>query len=84
MPISLFLITTYISIEIAEQTLVIFSSPAIYNNIQNLSVNNDLSSDDSAILFNLTTNINKSVSRPIKVKLYHKAKWGSINSSLSK
>ena len=84
MPISFLLITTYISIETAEQTLVILSSPAIYNNIQNLSVNNDLSSDHSAILFNLTTNINKSVSRPIKVKLYHKAKWDSINSSLSK
>ena len=62
----------------------IISSLAIYNNIQNLSINNDLSSDHSAILINLTTNINKSVSRPIKVKLYHKANWDSINLSLCK
>ena len=62
----------------------IISSPVIYNNIQNLSINNDLSSYHSAILFNVTTNINKSVSHPIKVKLYHKTNWDSINSSLSK
>ena len=36
----------------------IISSPAIYNNIQNLTLNNDLSSDHSAILFDITTNIN--------------------------
>ena len=58
--------------------------PARNNNIQNLSINNDLCSDHSAILFNFSTNINKSVSRPIKVKLYHEANWDSINSSLSK
>ena len=51
----------------------IISSPAIYNNIQNLTLNNNLSSDHSAILFDITTNINKSTSPPIKVKLYHKA-----------
>ena len=62
----------------------IISSPAIYNNIQNLSLNNDLSSDHSAIIFNLSTNINKSISLPIKVKLYHKANWDSINYFLSK
>ena len=62
----------------------IISSPAIYNNIQNLSLNNDLSSDHSAILFDFSTNINKSIPLPIKVKLYHKADWHSINSSFSK
>ena len=60
------------------------SSLAIYNKIQNLSINNDLSSDHFAILINLTTNINKSVSCPIKVKLYHKANWDSINLSFCK
>ena len=35
----------------------IISSPAIYNNIQNLALNNDLSSDHSAILFDFTTNL---------------------------
>ena len=62
----------------------IISSPAIYNNIQNLALNNDLSSDHSAILFDFTTNINKFTSPPLKVKLYHKADWDSINSSLAK
>ena len=62
----------------------IISSPAIYNNIQNLTLNNDLSSDHSAILFDITTNINKSTLLPIKVKLYHKVDWDSINSSLAK
>ena len=62
----------------------IISSPAIYNNIQNLTLNNDLSSDHSAIIFDLATNINKTISPPIKVKLYHKADWDSINSFLSK
>ena len=51
----------------------IMSSPAIYNNIQNLTLNNDLSSDHSAILFNFTTNTNKFTSPRLKVKLYHKA-----------
>ena len=59
-------------------------SPAVYNNMQNLSLNNDLSSDHSAILFAFSTNINKSISFPIKVKLYHKPDGHSINSSLSK
>ena len=62
----------------------IISSPAIYNKIQNLILNNDLSSDHSAILFDFSTNISKSIPLPIKVKLYHKADWESINSSLSK
>ena len=56
------------------------SSPAIFNKIQNLSLNIDLSSDHSAILFDFLTNLNKYNIRPIKVKLYHKA---YINSSLS-
>lgn len=58
-------------------------SPAIHNKIQNLSVKNDISSDHSAILFNFSTKFNKSVSAPIKIKLYQKTKWDSINSSLS-
>ena len=62
----------------------IISSSAVYNNIQNLILNNDLSSDHSAILFHITTNIIKSTPPPIKVKLYHKADWDSINSSLAK
>ena len=62
----------------------IISSPAIFNKIQNLTLNNDLSSDHSAILFDFSTNLNKSILPPIKVKLYHKADWDSINSSLSK
>ena len=61
----------------------IISSPTIYNNIQNLFVNNYLSSDHWAILFKFSSNINKSTSPPIKVKLLHKAYWKSINSSLS-
>ena len=60
------------------------SSPAIFNKIQNLTLNNDLSSDHYAILFDFSTNLNKSMLPPIKVKLYHKADWDSINSSLSK
>ena len=62
----------------------IISSPAIFNKIQNLTLNNDLSSDHSAILFDFSTNLNKSILPSIKVKLYHKADWDSINSSLSK
>ena len=62
----------------------IISSPAIYNNIQNLALNNYLSSDHCAILFDFTTNINKFTSPPLKVKLYHKADWDSVNSSLAK
>ena len=60
----------------------IISSPTIYNNIQNLFVNNYLSSDHWAILSKFSTNINKSISPPIKVKLLHKAYWKSINFSL--
>ena len=60
------------------------SSPAIFNNIQNLNVNNDLSSDYCAILLDFSTNINKSTPSPIKIKLYHKADWDSINSLLCK
>ena len=52
--------------------------------IQNLAVNNDLSSDHSAILFDFTTNFNKFTSPPLKVKLYHKADWDSINCYLAK
>ena len=58
-------------------------SPAIHNKIQNLSIKNDISSDHSAILFNFSTKFNKFISAPIKMKLYHKTKWDSINSSLS-
>ena len=62
----------------------VISSLAIFNKIQNLTLNNDLSSDHSAIFFDFSTNLNKSVLPPIKVRLYHKAEWDSINSSLSK
>ena len=61
----------------------VISSPAIFNKIQNLSLNSDLSSDLSAILFDFLTNLNKCIIPPIKVNLHHKADWGSINSSLS-
>ena len=61
----------------------VISSPAIFNKIQNLSLNSDLSSDHSSILFDHMTNLNKCIIPPIKVKLYHKADWDSINSSLS-
>ena len=61
----------------------LISSPTIFNKIQNLSLNSDLSSDHSAILFDFLTNLNKCIIPPIKVKLYHKAEWDSINSSLS-
>ena len=61
----------------------VISSPAIFNKIQNLSLNSDLSSDHSAILFSFLTNLNNCIVPSIKVKLYHKADWGSINSSLS-
>ena len=61
----------------------IISSPSIFNNIQNLTLNNDLSSDHSAILFDFLTNFSKSILPSIKVKLYHKDDWDSINSFLS-
>ena len=61
---------------------IIFSQ-AIFDKIQNLTLNNDLSSDHSAILVDFSTNFNKSMLPP-KVKLYHKTDWGLINSSLSK
>ena len=61
----------------------IISSPAIFNKIQNLTLNNDLTSDHTAILFDFLTNFNKYILSPIKVKLCHKAEWGSINSSHS-
>ena len=51
----------------------IISSPTIYNNIKNLTLNNDLSSGRSAILFDFSTNINKSIPLPFQVKLYPKA-----------
>ena len=60
----------------------IISSPVIFNKIQNLILNKDLSSDHSAILFDFSTNLNKSVLPSIKAKLYRKADWDSINSSL--
>ena len=44
----------------------IISSPAIFNNIQNLTLNNDLSSDHSTILFDFSTNFNKSMCLPLK------------------
>ena len=62
----------------------IISSPAIFSKIQNFTLNNDLSSDHSTIVFDFLTNLNKSVLPSIKVKLYHKADWDSIDSSLSK
>ena len=40
-------------------------------------------SDHSAILFEFLTNLNKCIIPPIKVKLYLKAEWEPINSSLS-
>ena len=49
------------------------SSQPIFKKIQNLTLNKDLSSDHFAILFYFSTNFNKSVLPPIKVKLYHKA-----------
>ena len=55
----------------------------MFNKIQNLTLNNDLSSDHSAILLDFSTNFNKSMLPPIKVKLYLKADLDSINSSLS-
>ena len=60
----------------------IIYSPAIFNNIQNITVSNDLYSDHSAILFDFSAKINKSASPHFKVELYHKADWDSINSSL--
>ena len=45
----------------------IISSPAIYNNIQELSLNNDFSSDHSAILVNFLTNIHCVKGVPIRV-----------------
>ena len=61
----------------------IISSPSIFNNIQNLILNNDLSSDHSEILFYFLTNFSKSILPSIKIKLHYKADWDSINSSLS-
>ena len=62
----------------------IISSRAIYNNIQNLFLNNDLSLDHSAILSDFSTNIDKYTSHPIKIKLYYKANWDFISSSFCK
>ena len=61
----------------------IISFPAIFSKIQNLTLSNDHSFDHSAILFDFSTNLIKSVLPSIKVKLYHKADWDSINSSLA-
>ena len=61
----------------------IISSPAIFNKIQNLTLNNNLSSDHSAILFDFLTNFNKCILPPIKVKLFRKADWELINSPVS-
>ena len=44
----------------------IISSPAIFNKVQNLTLNSDLSSDHSAILFYFSTNFNKSIVLPLK------------------
>ena len=51
----------------------VISSPAIFNKIQNLSLNSDLSSDHSAILFDFMINLNNCIIPPIKVKLYHQS-----------
>ena len=59
----------------------IISPPAFLNKIQNLTLNND---DHSAISSNFSTNLNKPMLPPIKVKLHHKADWVFINSPLSK
>ena len=61
----------------------VISSPAVFNKTQNLTLNNNLSFDHSAILFDFLTNLNKHIIPPIKVKLYHKANWDSTDSSLS-
>ena len=45
----------------------IISSPSIFDNIQNLTLNNDLSSDHSEILFYFLTNFNKSILLPLKL-----------------
>ena len=58
------------------------SLPAIFNKIQNSDLS-DLSSDHSAIVFDFLINSNKCIIPSIKVKLYHKGDWDSINSSLS-
>ena len=57
----------------------VISSPAIFNKIQIFSLNSDLSSDHSAILVDFMTNLNKCIIPHIKVTLYHKADWDSIN-----
>ena len=56
----------------------ILSSPSFFNKIQNLTLNNDVSSDHSAILFDFSTNLNKSMLPHIKVQLYHKANWNRL------
>ena len=68
MLISSLLITANQHTKTAEQILgdiidYVISPPAIFNNIQNLSP------DHFAILFDFSSNINKSTSLPIKVKL---------------
>ena len=45
----------------------IISSPSIFDNIQNLTLNNDISSDHSEILFYFLTNFNKSILLPLKL-----------------
>ena len=61
----------------------VISSRAVYNNTQNLSLNNDRSSDHLAILFNFSTKINRSIFLPNEVNLYHKVHWDPVNSSVS-
>ena len=55
----------------------------VISSIQNLSISKDLSLDHAAILFNFTIKINKSVYPSIKVKIYYKTNWNSINAFFS-
>ena len=48
-----------------------------------LKINLKIHTFHSAILFSCSAKTNKSVFPPIKVKLYHKAIWDSISTSLS-
>lgn len=67
----------------SDITDYIIFSLAIFNKIQNLFIHNDLSPEISTFFFKLSTNINKSISPSVKVKVYHKNYCGSISSSLS-
>ena len=79
----LLLKTAYLRIGTVEQNTsdvidYLILSSATHNNVQNLSLYIDLCSDHPAILLNFSSNINRT-----KPKLYRKADWYFINSSLS-